>query len=135
MIIKSFELQKLKSFNSNFHLIYGNNEGIKEDIINNIYINSFEGDVLKYDEQDILSNKDDFISSLLTSSFLSKKLIIISRASEKILNIIKEVYEEINETTIVIKSRNLKKNLSFGLFLKRARKLYALQFMRMTQSH
>ena len=90
MIIKSFELQKLKSFNLNFHLIYGNNEGIKQDIINNIYINSFEGDVLKYDEQDILSNKDDFISSLLTSFILSKKL-IISRASEKILNIIKSI--------------------------------------------
>ena len=124
MIIKSFELQKLKSFNLNFHLIYGNNEGIKEDIINNIYINSFEGDVLKYDEQDILSTKDDFISSLLTSSlFLSKKLIIISRASEKILNIIKEVYErEINETTIVIKSRNLEKKSKLRAFFEKGEK-------------
>ena len=36
MIIKSFELDKLKSYKSNIHLIYGNNEGIKEDIINNL---------------------------------------------------------------------------------------------------
>ena len=34
MIIKSFELEKLKSNKSNLHLIFGNNEGIKEDIIN-----------------------------------------------------------------------------------------------------
>ena len=33
MIIKSFELEKLKSHNSNLHLIFGNNEGIKDDII------------------------------------------------------------------------------------------------------
>ena len=40
MIIKSFELEKLKSYKSNIHLIFGNNEGIKEDIINEIYFKS-----------------------------------------------------------------------------------------------
>ena len=34
MIIKSFEIDKIKLTNSNIHLIYGNNEGIKQDIIN-----------------------------------------------------------------------------------------------------
>ena len=38
MIIKSFELEKLKSNKSNLHLIFGNNEGIKEDIIKEVYI-------------------------------------------------------------------------------------------------
>ena len=33
MIIKSFELEKLKSHKSYLHLIFGNNEGIKEDIM------------------------------------------------------------------------------------------------------
>ena len=51
MIIKSFELEKLKSLKSNIHLIYGNNEGIKEDIINNYYLKNFDGEILKYDEQ------------------------------------------------------------------------------------
>ena len=80
MITKSFELDKLKSYKSNIHLIYGNNEGIKEDIINNFYLKNFEGEILKYDEQDILINKDQFISSLLNQSlFETDKLIIISR--------------------------------------------------------
>ena len=48
MIIKSFELEKLKSSKSKFHLIYGNNEGIKQDIINNYYVNNFDGEVLKF---------------------------------------------------------------------------------------
>ena len=61
MIIKSYEIEKLKLTNSNIHLIYGNNEGIKEDIINEIYLKKFDGDLLKYDEQEILNQKDNFI--------------------------------------------------------------------------
>ena len=54
-------------------------------LINNIYLKNFEGDILKYDEQEILNNKDEFISSLLTKSlFENKKLIIISRATDKL---------------------------------------------------
>ena len=51
MIIKNFEFDKLKISNFNIHLIYGNNEGIKQDIINNLYLKNFEGDLIKYDEQ------------------------------------------------------------------------------------
>ena len=95
MIIKSFELEKLISSNLNIHLIYGNNEGIKQDIISNFYTKNFKGEVLKYDEQDILSNKDEFISSLLTKSlFNAEKLIIISRGKDKLVSLIDEVLEE-----------------------------------------
>ena len=89
MIIKSFELEKLKSSRSKFHLIYGNNEGIKQDIINNYYIKNFNGEILKYDEQEVLKQKEDFISTLLTKSlFESIKLIVISRATDKINELI-----------------------------------------------
>ena len=61
MIIKSFELEKLNSYKFNLHLIYGNNEGIKEDIVKDYYLKNFEGEILKYDEQEILNSKDEFI--------------------------------------------------------------------------
>ena len=111
MIIKSFELDKLKSFKSNLHLIYGNNEGIKEDIINNKYLKDFSGEVLKYEEQELLNGKDEFISSLLTKSlFETNKLIIVSRCSDKLSNLLAEILEnEITETKIIIKSSNLEK--------------------------
>ena len=111
MIIKSFELEKLASLNFSIHLLYGNNEGIKQDIINNIYTKNFKGEVLKYDEQDILNNKDEFISSLLNKSlFETEKLIIISRCTDKLTTIVDEVLEikEI-EAKIIIKSSNLEK--------------------------
>ena len=45
MIIKSFELNKIKSSKSNIHLIFGENEGVKEDIINDIYLKDFKGEI------------------------------------------------------------------------------------------
>ena len=51
MIIKNFEIDKLKKSNSYLHLVYGVNEGIKQDLINNIYLKSYEGDIFKYEEQ------------------------------------------------------------------------------------
>ena len=111
MIIKSFELEKLVSSNLNIHLIHGNNEGIKQDIIRNFYTKNYQGEVLKYDEQEILNNKDEFISSLLTKSlFESEKLIIISRGTDKLSNIIIELLERKEiESKIIIKSSNLEK--------------------------
>ena len=78
MIIKSFELEKIKISSSNIHLIYGSNEGIKDDIITNYYLKNFNGEILKYEEQEILNNKEEFVSSLLNKSlFEENKLVII----------------------------------------------------------
>ena len=125
MIIKSFEVDKLKSLNLRIHLIYGNNEGLKEDILNNYYLKNFNGDLLKYDEQDILGNKDEFISSLLTKSlFESKKIIIISRATEKLYDLIVDILErEISEIKIIIKSKNLEKKSKLRNIFEKEKKL------------
>ena len=111
MIVKSFELEKIISLNLNIHLIYGNNEGIKQDIINNYYKNKYKDEILTYDEQDILSNKDEFISNLLNKSlFETEKLIIISRGTDKLTTVIDEVLERKEITAkIIIKSSNLEK--------------------------
>ncbi len=111
MIIKSFELNKLNSYEFNLHLIFGNNEGIKEDIIKDFYLKNFNGEVLKYDEQEILSNKEEFLSSLLTKSlFQTDKLIIISRGTDKLASLISEILESpIVDIKIVIKCSNLEK--------------------------
>ena len=111
MIIKSFELEKLKSLKLNIHLIYGNNEGIKQDIINNFYIKNFNGEILKYEEQEILNNKENFITTLLTKSlFEESKLIIISRGTDKLKEFVEEILERDEiDAKIIIKSLNLEK--------------------------
>ena len=111
MIIKNFEIDKFNNSNSNLHLIYGVNEGIKQDLINNIYLKNYEGDILKYDEHEVLNNIDEFISNLLTKSLFGvKKIIIISRATDKLYTLINDLLDrEIIETKIIIKSSSLEK--------------------------
>ena len=111
MIIKNFEIEKFNNSNSNLHLIYGVNEGIKQDLINNIYLKAFKGEILKYDEYEVLNNIDEFISNLLTKSlFDNKKIIIISRATDKLYTLINDLLDrEIIETKIIIKSSSLEK--------------------------
>ncbi len=111
MIIKNFEINKFNKSNSNFHLIYGINEGIKQDLINNIYLKGYEGDIFKYEEREVLDNIDEFISNLLTKSlFSNKKIIIISRATDKLHTLINDLFDrEISETKIIIKSSVLEK--------------------------
>ena len=130
MIIKSFELEKLKSIKYKLHLIYGNNEGIKEDIINNTYLKDFSGEIIKYDEQEIISNKDNFFSNLLTNSlFKVNKLIIISRGSDKLTNILIEVLEkDIIDVKIIIKCSNLEKKSKLRNLFEKNKQLYCVPF-------
>ena len=111
MIIKNFEIDKFKKSSSNLHLIYGVNEGIKQDLINNIYLEGYKGDIFKYEEHEVLNNIDQFISNLLTKSlFGNEKIIIISRATDKLCTLINDLLDrEIVETKIIIKSSNLDK--------------------------
>ena len=111
MIIKGFELEKLKLHKCNLHLIFGNNEGIKEDIIKEVYLKNFDGEVLKYEEKEILNETDKFFSSLLIKSLFEKsKLIIISRGSDKLIDLVNEILQkEIIDTKIIIKCLNLDK--------------------------
>ena len=44
MIIKSFELEKLKSKNLIYIFIW-KNEGIKEDIIKDVFLKNFDGEI------------------------------------------------------------------------------------------
>ncbi len=68
MIIKLFELQKNKEIKTTLNLLYGNNQGLKNQIINDYFISNFKGNILKYKEDDILNNHNEFISNLLNQS-------------------------------------------------------------------
>ena len=65
MIIKSFELDKIKSKKSNLILLYGSNQGFKNQVIKEIFEKQFKGEILKFDENEILYKQDEFISNLM----------------------------------------------------------------------
>lgn len=94
MIIKSFEFKKIDFKLNKYFLLYGENEGFKEEIIKKIELN-FSKNIFRYDEKEIFENKENFFNGLLTKSlFEKKKLIIINRTSDKIKTIIEEIIEK-----------------------------------------
>ncbi len=87
MIIKTFELNKIKD-NTIFHLLYGKNEGLKSECINEI-IKKDKGKIFKYDERQIKDEIETFYENVLSGSlFDNNKVIIINRATDKIYEII-----------------------------------------------
>ena len=121
MIIKLFELQKNKKIKTSLNLIYGNNRGQKKQIINDYFIGDFKGKVINYDEDYIINNSNDFISNLLNQSLFEKeKILIINRATDKILKIILEIMEkDVKEIKIIQESGILEKKSKIrGLFEK-----------------
>ena len=67
MIIKSFEVNRKKFDKENFFLIYGENEGHKNEIIKFLTKN-FNGNIEKYDEAQIISDKELFYEKMLNQS-------------------------------------------------------------------
>ena len=72
MIIKSFQLNDIKKTNSNYFLLYGKNEGQKDEIIKECFFANFKGEIISYDESQILDNKDIFFETCLNESLLSR---------------------------------------------------------------
>tara|TARA_B100001971_G_scaffold169128_1_gene160832 strand:- start:509 stop:1513 length:1005 start_codon:yes stop_codon:yes gene_type:complete len=121
MIIKTFELQKLKATKAKKFLFYGENDGYKDQIINEYFLKKFNNNANKYDENEVLNNYDSFVSNLLNKSFFEEnKLIIISRCTEKIFNLIKEIIiKDIQEITLIINSGPLDKKSNIRIFFEK----------------
>ena len=129
MIIKNFELNKTKLSGLNFFLFYGENEGLKNEKTK-LLINSFKGNLEKFEESEVLNNTDRFISSIINKSFFEdKKIIIISRVSDKILTLIQELLNrEINDTIIILNSGSLEKKSKLRAFFEKEKQLVCTPF-------
>ena len=93
MILKSFIKNKSEFEKFNFFLLYGDNEGHKEDLLKKI-INPEVG-IHRYDEKELLKDKNKFFESISSRSFFdSFKTVIISNSTDKILEIMIEIYEK-----------------------------------------
>ena len=109
MIIKSFEINKINLAKNNFILLYGKNEGFKDEITNNLLKDKIRSE--KYDEKEILDNSEIFMEKIISPSlFEDEKVVIIKRVTNKLLKIIEEIItRNIDNITIIFNSENLEK--------------------------
>jgi len=127
MIIKSFEINKINLDLNNIFLLYGKNNGLKNEFTKNII--KKKNNVFNYEEKDILDNKDGFIEDLLTKSlFDDQKIIIIKRSTDKILNIIEDVLSKKIKDIIILNADNLEKKSKLRSFFEKDKELICIPF-------
>ena len=130
MIFKSYELNKLKLNNYNFYLFYGDNEGLKEEIIKNLFEEKYLNKIHRYEEREVLDNISNFFNSVLTKSFFdNEKLIIISRATDKIKEIVEDLIEKNpQDIQFILNSKNLEKKSILRKFFEKEKNSICVPF-------
>ncbi len=130
MIIKSFELNKINLEKNNFFLLYGENEGFKNELIKKKFEKEFDKNIYRYDEKEILEDKENFFNSITTKSFFDdKKLIIISRTTDKIKELIDHIVEKkINDIVIVLNANILEKKSKLRNMFEKDKKNVCIPF-------
>ena len=126
MIVKAFDAEKISSKKNNLFLLYGANRGYKNQVIKQL----FKGETSSYEESEILNNYENFISNLMNKSlFDDDKLIIISRASDKILKLVNEIIErKIDKVKIIINSEILEKKSKLRNLFEKEKELICVPF-------
>ena len=130
MIIKSFEVDKIKSKNYKSILLYGVNQGLKEELIKTSILKDFSGEILKYDESEVLEKSEIILESLLSGSlFDEQKLILISRCSNKIYSFLEKFLEkDISKVLVVLNSENLDKKSKLRTLYEKSKNLICVPF-------
>ena len=130
MIIKSFELPKIDLKKKQFFLFYGDNEGLKEEIIKDLFEKNYLDKTFRYEEKEVLENLDDFFNNILTKSFFdNEKLIVINRATDKLKRIIEELMETNPQNVqIILNSKSLEKKSILRKFFEKEKSNICVPF-------
>ena len=130
MIIKNFELERIKKINLSLYLFYGQNEGLKKEVLENCFIKNFKGLVEKYDEKEVIENQEEIYSKIFNKSLFEKeKIILISRTSDKIINFIERILEKnISDIKIICLSEILEKKSKLRNLFEKDSKLICIPF-------
>ena len=128
MIIKSFDLKKINLSINKIILLYGKNEGLKNETLNTLI--KEKSNISKYEEKEILDNENNFIENILSKSlFEPQKFIIIKRATDKILKIVENLIKKnLEDTTIILNSDNLEKKSKLRSLFEKDKKLVCVPF-------
>ena len=130
MILKTFESKKINLDINKIVLFYGQNEGHKEEEISKLLLVNKNREIIKYSETEILENSENLYNHILSESLFSqKKVIIINRASDKILKIIEYLNDKsFSDVFIIINAKNLEKKSKLRSFFEKSKEFIAMAF-------
>ena len=130
MIIKNFELERIKKSNLSLYLFYGQNEGLKKEVLENCFIKNFKGLVEKYDEKEVIENQEEIYSKIFNKSLFEKeKIILISRTSDKIVDFIERILEKnVSDIKIICLSEILEKKSKLRNLFEKDSQLICIPF-------
>ena len=108
--------------------MYGKNEGLKNEATSSL--TEKKNTISNYEEKEILDNQNYFIENILTKSlFEDEKIIIIKRATDKILKVIEELNKKnIIGISIILNSDNLEKKSKLRSFFEKDKKYACVAF-------
>ena len=130
MIIKSFQINKIDLKKNRFFLFYGENEGLKNQIIEEKFTKFYSENSYHYEESEIINNKVDFFSKILSKSFFEvEKLIIISRVTDKIKDIIEELLErKVDDLILILNASSLEKKSKIRALFEKDNEIICIPF-------
>ena len=128
MIIKSFEIQKVNLNKHQIVLLYGKNDGLKNEAIE--FLTKKNENIFNYEEREILDDLKNFAENIKTQSLFEKrKTIIIKRATDKIFKIFDEIDDETTiDVSIIINAENLDKKSKLRVFFEKNKKYVVVPF-------
>ncbi len=130
MIIKFYEINKINFIINNLILLHGKNEGLKNETIIEFISKNKDNKIFKYDEKEILENNNNFYDNISNGSlFDNNKLIIINRATDKLLPILETFYEKnISDVIIIVNADILDKKSKLRTLFEKNKKLISVAF-------
>ena len=113
MIVKSYIIEKNESTLDDYKsvLIYGENQGLREDLKNIIKKKNTDSEIINLFQDEIINNKNIlFDETNNVSLFSTKKIIFVHEATDKIFNQIEEILAKpINDLKIIVLANTLEK--------------------------
>jgi DNA polymerase-3 subunit delta len=127
VILKSYIIEKDLNILDKYQavLMYGENEGIKDDVRNELKAKNKNSEIINFFENEIIKNKNILYESINNRSLFSeKKIIFIQFATDKILNeIIESLEKKSVDTKIVIIADNLDRKSKLRTLFEKEKKL------------
>ena len=129
MIIKSYLLEqdiRLLS-DKNLFLFYGENLGLKNDFKNLIKKNLPNYKIINLNQEEVIKNQENFFSETLNLSLFEKKKIYnINDCNDKILELIQEIHEIIDNQLVFLFAENLDKRSKLRNHFEKAKNAYVI---------